>query len=394
MIRIARYCILAVTLATCPVLAADKPEPMHPKRLSLAMYPYMRGSLTQARIAEGRRAADELASIQSEWGNAKTTSAGRAELEQRLNRLAATLKNVPAIRTNPYDAQINANLKLTKTAAEPQRIRGIEALGYLRAYRCAGDVARFMSDNSVVVRRRAAETLAWIGGRAEIPVLLKALGDSDWVTCQSACAALQNITAMELPLDALADKETRQKQIAAWRQWAGALRPGLLPAELVKLAASDDSEDRLRAVRAAGSLGGTGASELVAKILRTSEPDKTAARNLVNVFAPAASREQTPFTIMQAGLRSLGRLGQPEGLPVLEEYLGKVQFARYAADGLGEYGGAKAARLLIDAADRYVPGLKGRFQRATDDVEWPHRVCYLLGAAAAACRRRRCYRSG
>ncbi len=371
MTGIARYCILAVALAAYPVLAADGPEPMNPKRLGLAMYPYLRGPLTEARVAEAKRAAGELASIRSAWGNAKTTSAQRAELKQRLGLLAATLKNVPAIRTNPYDAQINANLKLMKTAAEPRRIRAIEALGYLRAYRCAGEVARLMSDNSTSVRRQAAETLAWIGGRAEIPVLLKALGDLDWVVRQGACAALLNITAMELPLDALADKETQRKQIAAWRQWAKSLRPGLLPAELVKLAASDDFEDRLRAVRAAGSLGGTGAAKLVAKILRASEPDKTAARNLVNVFAPAASRDQTPFTIMQAGLRSLGRLRQPEGLPVLGEYLNKVQFARYAADGLGEYGGVKATRLLIEAADRYVPGLKGRFQRATDDVEWP-----------------------
>ncbi|MBT3198394.1 MAG: HEAT repeat domain-containing protein, partial [Phycisphaerales bacterium] len=371
MTGITRYCILAITLAACPVLAADGPEPMHPKRLRLAMYPYLRGRLTEARVAEGRRIASELTSIQSAWDDAKTTTAQRAELNRRLNLLAATLKNTPAIRTNPYDAQVDANLKMMKAAKEPRRIRAIEALGYLRAYRCAGEVARLMSDKSVGVRRQAAETLAWIGGRAEIPVLLAAFGDLDWVVRQGACAALQNITAMELPLDALADKETQRKQIAAWRQWARSLRPGLLPAELVKLAASDDYEDRLRAVRAAGSLGGAGASKLVAKTLRASEPDKTAARNLVNVFAPAASRNQTPFTIMQAGLRSLGRLRQPEGLPVLGEYLGKIQFTRYAADGLGEYGGDEATRALLEAADRCVPGLKGPFQRATDDVEWP-----------------------
>jgi HEAT repeat protein len=321
-------------------------------------------------MARGKLFQAELASIERAWGKAKTP-AERAKLKSGLNRIAAALKSVPPIRMNPYDAQIAANLKAMKSARTPRRIRAIEALGYLRAYRCAGAVAELMGDESIELRRQVAETLAWIGGRAEVPILLKAMDDPDWAVRQGACAALQNITGMELPLDALAGEETQRKQVGVWRAWWNSVPPGKTPAELVKLAGSDDLNLRLRAVRAAGSLGGDGATELVIRTLRASEPDKTAARNLVNVFAPADKRDQTPFTIVQAALRSLGRLGDPKGFVVLREYLGKVQFARYASDGLGQYGRPQAAAALLEAADMYVPGLKGRLQRASDDVEWP-----------------------
>jgi HEAT repeat protein len=373
--------VLAVLFA-CPVFAVAEygfsaPAPpkelgsLHPRRLRLALYPYLRGPLTEARVAAGRRLAGELASIEAKWEHAKTGAVERAKLKSRLSHIAAALKNVPAIRMNPYDAQIAANLQSAKAGKIPRRIRAIEALGYLRAYRCAGAVAGLMGDKSADVRRQVVQTLAWIGGRAEVSVLLGALSDSDWSVRQGACAALQNLTGMELPLDALGGDEMQRKQIGAWRAWWKSVPAGKTPEVLVKLAGSDDLDERLRAVRALGSLGGAGASELVIKILRAGEPDKTAIRDLVNAFAPAAKRDQTPFTIMQAGLRSLGRLRDPKGLVALREYLNKVQFARYAADGLGEYGGAEAAGALLDVADRYVPGLKGRFQRASDDVEWP-----------------------
>jgi len=374
--------VLAILLV-CPVFApaarpgdsATSPKKelgsLHPQRLRLALYPYLRGRPAKNRIAKAREFQTELARIETKWSWAEITAAQKIELKSRLKQIAAALADLPPIKQNPYDAQVAENLKAARSGKTPRRIRAIEALGYLRAYRQAGAVARLLGDRLADVRRQTVQTLAWIGGRDEVPALLGALGDSDWVVRQGACAALQNITGMELPLDALAGDEAQRRQAGAWRAWWKSVPAGRTPEELVRLAGSDDLNERLRAVRALGSLGGDGATGLVVKILRASEPDKAAIRDLVNAFAPAEKRVQTPFTIVQAGLRSLGRLRDPKGLVVLREYLGKVQFARYAADGLGEYGGADATRALLDAADRYVPGLKGRLQRASDDVEWP-----------------------
>jgi len=348
---------------------------LHPQRLRWALYPYLRGEPTKDRIAKARQFHADLAQIEVKWARVEITAAQSTELESRLKQIATALADVPPIKQNPYDAQIAGNLKAAKAGKTPRRIRAIEALGYLRAYRAAGAVAALLPDPSADIRRQTVQTLAWIGGRDEVPVLLGALGDADWVVRQGACAALQNLTGMELPLDALAADETQRKQATAWRAWWRSVPAGQVPEAVAKLTGSTDLNRRLRAVRALGSLGGTGATGRVIKILRVSEPDAKAIRDLVDPFAPADKRVQVRFTIMQAGLRSLGRLGDPEGLSVLREYLDKVQFARYAADGLGEYGGQAAAGALLNVIDRYVPNSgrsrSRRLERASDDVEWP-----------------------
>ena len=106
-------------------------------------------------------------------------------------------------------------------------------------------------------------------------------------------------------------------------------------------------EAKLRAARAAGSLGGGGASQAVAEAV------------LPYVRAGA---ETTPAerAVVQAGLRSLGRLGDAAALPLLIDFLGNVQWARYAADALGDFGGAPAAAALIAAYPRYARDVNGK----------------------------------
>ncbi len=345
--------------------------PLRPERLRLALFPYVRGAPNPERVAGARQILKDLARIEADWARADVTAEEIVEMQAELRQIAAELADVPPIGPNPYDAQVAENVRAIESGPEARRVRAVEALGYLRAYGAADAVAPLLGDASTVVRRQAVETLAWIGGRGQVPLLLESLGDSDWVVRQGACAALQNITGNELPFDALASDETQRRQADAWRTWWQSAPDGKVPDLVVKLAESPDLDSRLRAVRASGSLGGKGATDLVVNVLHASEPDAAAIRDLVDPFAPPERRDQTRFTIMQAGLRALGRLRDPQGLTVLREYLGQVQFARYAADGLGEYGGEEAATALLEVADRYVPDIGRRFEWAADDMEWP-----------------------
>ncbi|MDP6523055.1 MAG: HEAT repeat domain-containing protein [Kiritimatiellia bacterium] len=371
--------IVALPCTAVPVSRAesettfDETSILHPSRLKWAIYPYLRGDGDRKRLSTAREIQSELRELEAEIKKGGLSARRTAEIESRLQAAADILFNVPPVKLNPYDSQIDKKLRLLTTGDIGQRTRAVEALGYLRAYRATGALTKQLKDKSEAVRRETVQALAWIGGRDEVPALLKSLSDTDWVVRQGACAALQNITGMDFPFDALTDSKSQREQANTWRTWWKSVPFGRIPGALRKLAASSDLNERLRAVRALGSLGGEGATGLVIGILRESEPDRTDIDNLVNAFAPAKNRDQTPFTIMQAGLRSLGRLRDPDGFTALREYLHKTQFARYAADGLGEYGGETSASVLLDVISKYVPasGRRGQFQKAKDDVEWP-----------------------
>ena len=113
-----------------------------------------------------------------------------------------------------------------------------------------------------------------------------------------------------------------------------------------------------RGVRALGALGGHGASQAVHRVL-----------------APYEQRENvTPAekTLVQAGLRSLGRLRHLESLPLLVAFLDNRQWARYAADALGDYGGAEAAAALIAAYPRYGRSPRSEPPEVYPADDWPN----------------------
>ena len=100
-----------------------------------------------------------------------------------------------------------------------------------------------------------------------------------------------------------------------------------------------------RGLRALGALGGSGTTTAIADII---EP-----------YLHRDARTQAGRTMVQAGLRSLGRLADPEALPLLVAFLDNPQWARYAADALGDYAhrdnalASRATAALLAAYPRY-----------------------------------------
>ena len=136
---------------------------------------------------------------------------------------------------NPYDRQV-AELRQRLHAPDPAtRAGAAEALGFLRGYAGAEDLASALGDGPAVVRREAAMALGWCGGRGQVPALLDALGDSEWTVRQGAWVALTNLTGMEWPFDALAPLAERGKQEEAWRDWWKTVPPDRPPAEVLAL---------------------------------------------------------------------------------------------------------------------------------------------------------------
>ena len=113
------------------------------------------------------------------------------------------------------------------------------------------------------------------------------------------------------------------------------------------------SRERVRAMRALGYLGGRGATQAVLAAL---EPFRADPKHL--------SPEEAQ--VLRAGMRSLGRLRDAAALPWLIGWLWETQWARYAADALGDLGDDRAVPALIAAFPRYSKNL-----RRQDPLEIP-----------------------
>ena len=101
-----------------------------------------------------------------------------------------------------------------------------------------------------------------------------------------------------------------------------------------------------RGLRALGSLGGKGASELAVKAVRD--------------YRGRSAANPSEKAMVQAGLRAIGRLGDPAGLPLLVEFLDNPQWARYAAEALGDLGDQRAVEPLVRAFPGYARDLAGK----------------------------------
>ena len=94
-----------------------------------------------------------------------------------------------------------------------------------------------------------------------------------------------------------------------------------------------------RGLRALGALGGQGAAKRVMQALQP--------------FRDADAGTPSGRYMVQAGIRSLGRLREPESLEFLVALLQVPQWGRYAADALGDFGGVEAAAALIEVYPHY-----------------------------------------
>ena len=252
------------------------------------------------------------------------------------------------IGANPFDCQVAEQVRKLNAKSATVRAGAAEALTYYRAYSAADALARALRDVSPLVRREAAMSLAWCGGRSEIDPLLDALEDRDWVVRQAAWVSLTNLTGMEWPFDALADRETRDSQVSAWKRWWTQAPTDRTLVEVVALVESAELESRLRGVRALGGLGGEGD---VARVMR--------------VFDSLCRREYRDLDALerhvgQSCIRSLGRLRDPGTLPVLIKLLESPGWARYAADALGDFGSRDAVGALIAAYPKFSRHLDNR----------------------------------
>ncbi len=258
------------------------------------------------------------------------------------------------------------------------RARAAEALGYMRYYPAQDALIVALEDPDADVRRNAVISLGWCGGREALGPLADLLEDADWSVRQSARVALTNLTGMDFPFDALADQDRREAQAEVWSDWIDALPEDELSADILELTASDNYHERERGVRAAGALGGENAAGFIIEAIErwrdVDNEGNTDARWLV-----------------QAGIRALGRTGDVEALPVLKDFLDNLQWARYAADALGDFGGEEAAAALLEALPLYAPQSPGRataqrthptdrpgFQHADRILVTPYNIAFAL----------------
>jgi len=267
--------------------------------------------------------------------------------------LGCFLAGVTVASGDPYSTQGRGFITALESPDPAVRARAAEGLGYLRFYPAEDALIAAIADENARLRRAAALALGWCGSRAALPALLAALDDGDWLVRQSAWVTLTNLTGMELHFDALETPAARARMADAWRHWIAALPARGLPPDLLAMLASDDHHEVERAARAAGALGADAAA--IAHITRAIEPW----RNI-------ADEEDEPAKWrVQAALRSLGRSGQADALPVLGAFLQHPQWARYAAEALGDIGGEHAATVLLRAFPRYARPANAEIIRST-----------------------------
>lgn len=155
--------------------------------------------------------------------------------------LAITLTALAADETLcPYDRQVAEQMALLISEIPSERSGAAEALGFLRAHDAGDALAIRLTDNTAAVRRDAAMSLGWCGGRGHVAPLLDALDDADWSTRQAAWVALTNLTGMEFPFDALADDKARNQQAKTWRQWWRNVPRDRPPSDVLDLLGASD----------------------------------------------------------------------------------------------------------------------------------------------------------
>jgi HEAT repeat protein len=128
-----------------------------------------------------------------------------------------------------------------------------------------------------------------------------------------------------------------------------------------------------RAVRALGALGGQGAAQAILGVLGDNPSSAPARRPMV-----------------RAAIRSLGRLREEVGFQYLVKLLDNLQWARNAADALGEFGDRRAVPVLLAAYPRYAKLLDGQnppdvpgddrmgFPSEDRMLETPYAIAYAL----------------
>ncbi|MDR1497313.1 MAG: HEAT repeat domain-containing protein [Puniceicoccales bacterium] len=238
---------------------------------------------------------------------------------------------------NPFEDEVREKTRaLTSSQNTAERARAAEALGYMRAYKAENVLINALSDQATEVRRNAALSLAWCGSRLALKPLCQRLSDPDWAVRQSAAIALENLTGAKINFNALADTASRKQSENEWKLYIESLPINKIPKQILTAIVSPDHNDAIRALRAAGALGVN--NETTKLIAKSIEPWRKI-RDEKNSDAKVR---------VQTALRTLGRSSSPEAFAALSDFLRNPQWTRYAADALGDFGGKKAALILME----------------------------------------------
>jgi len=183
------------------------------------------------------------------------------------------------------------------------------------------------------------------GSRNHLAVLLEAMNDEQWNVRQAAWISLGNLTGQELPFDSMDTRQKRAEQVEAWRDGIESLAPHRLAEEFAASTRVETSwQRRQRLARALGVVGERDSG--VPVLIDALRP---------YVKRPSDDRHERLF--LQAGIRSLGRLGGEPARDLLISLLENPQWAVYAADALGDVGGEEAAMALLTVLPDYAYGL-------------------------------------
>ena len=219
-------------------------------------------------------------------------------------------------------------------------------------------IAGLLGDESVEVRRAAAEALGRLGAPRSAPALLDALGDADWQVRFRAATALEAITACVPPGEqADAPAEFYRKLVVDLGGVDGiekAVAGGL--ALLTGHGQADDSEFPARWYEAAGRLGPEApesARRVVRKALDVPLPPPV-------TFQPYEGKrhqlEADPPEL--AAIRAAGWMRDTASVPLLIRWLSRYEYQDHiteAALALGRIGSDEAVQSLWEALRRDVP---------------------------------------
>jgi len=258
-------------------------------------------------------------------------------------------------KQNPYQYQILQNEKLLNNKSCKIVVRAIEALGYLRSYDSTDKVQLLASNSDINIRREAIMMLSWCGSRRHIKVILNALTDSDWSVRQAAAVSFYNMTGVEFPFDAISAPEKYTKQANAMKKWwKSQIDNNLkfyhnLAIKQNPFQLNDDELQKLEGIiRALGILNIPRSSKKIITVLQPFLKKQKVVKN------------QNLKTLLQAGIRALGRLQEKEAYPLLIAFLDKPQWAHYAAEALGDYGDKRAFYQLAKTLPKYAVSVTGK----------------------------------
>ncbi len=281
---------------------------------------------------------------------------------------AADNYQTSGMKQNPYDWQVQNEVKRLQSDDADTRAEAIEKLGFLRAYAAADAVVGLLDDPAAATRREAAIYLGLCGGVEHLDALMEAMSDEDWSVRQSAHVALMNLTGQDLPFDALADKAVQDDQRNDWKEWLDNRPSDAVPPSIIALLDAElpeQAEDFVRCEQGVRALGVFGSSDDATAIIRFLEPyigqnELEPVRSGHHHGSSLRTEEYVERIFVQVAIRSLGQLGGDKATETLIALLDNPQLAFYAADALGDIGSAKVAEALIRVFPEYAITPEGR----------------------------------